>query len=88
MKMSVPSSSFSRAIPWSRSVGKSRKLRIIGVVGILFFVLFSVSGFFILPPYAKKVAIAKLSEQLGRQVSIEAVSLNPYTLEATIRGLE
>ncbi len=86
--MSDGRSTFAKLIAWLRNVGNSRKLRIIGIITILFFVIFSVSGFFILPPYVKKVATAKLSEQLGRQVSIEAVKLNPYTLEATISGFE
>ena len=81
-------SSFSRVITGLRNSGKSRKTRIAGIIALLFFFLFSITGFFILPPYVKKVAISKLSEQLGRQVSIEAVSLNPYSLEATIRGVE
>src|ERR1700690_3720893 len=69
-------------------LGKSRKVRILAISVLLFFISFTVIGFFVLPPYIKKTAVAKLSEQLGRQVSIETVSLNPYTLEATIRGLE
>ena len=69
-------------------LGKSRKVRIIAISTLLFLIFFTVIGFFILPPYVKKVAIAKLSEKLGRQVSIEAVSLNPYSLEATIKGVE
>lgn len=66
----------------------SRRVRIAGIAALIFFLLFSVTGFFILPPYAKKLAVAKLSEQLGRRVSIEAISINPYYLEATIRGFE
>jgi len=71
-----------------RKYGKSRRVRIAGILVLLFFIVFSVVGFYILPPYIKKTAMAKLSEQLGRQVSIEAVTLNPYTWEATVKGFE
>jgi hypothetical protein len=86
--MNATPSISSKVLAGFRKSVKSRKLRIIGIIVLFFFVLFSVTGFFILPPYVKKTAIAKLSERLGRQVSIEAVSLNPYSLEATIKGVE
>jgi len=67
---------------------KTRRAKTIGISALVFFVLFSVTGFFILPPYIKHLAMEKLSEQLGRRVSIDSVSLNPYSLAATIRGFE
>ena len=67
---------------------KTRRARIIAIIALVLFVLFTVIGFFLLPPYVKQVAVVKLSEQLGRRVSIESVKLNPYSLAATIRGLE
>ena len=53
-----------------------------------FFFLYTIGGFFILPPYLKKLAMEKLSEQLGRKVIIESVSLNPFALSAVIKGFE
>jgi uncharacterized protein involved in outer membrane biogenesis len=67
---------------------KTRRAKTIGIAALVFFALYSVGGFFILPPYIKHLAMEKLSEQLGRRVSIDSVSLNPYTLAATIRGFE
>jgi flagellar motor protein MotB len=67
---------------------KTRRAKTIGIAALVFLALFSVTGFFILPPYIKHLAMEKLSEQLGRRVSIDSVSLNPYTLAATIRGFE
>ncbi len=81
-------SSFPKRLDRLNRLGKSRKVRIIAISTLLFLIFFTVIGFFVLPPYIKKTAVAKLSEELGRQVSIEGVSLNPYTLEATISGLE
>jgi hypothetical protein len=67
---------------------KNRKLRIASLVILLFFVVFSITGFFILPPYVKKIAVEKLSEQLGRQVYLSSVSINPYTLSIILKGFE
>jgi len=66
---------------------RTRRVKIIGIVALVFFIIFSVTGFFILPPYVKSIAVEKLREQLGRTVTIRSVSLNPYTLSATINGL-
>ena len=67
---------------------KTRKARILGIIALIFFILFSITGFFILPPYVKRVATEKLTEQLGRRVSMDSVSLNPYSLGVTINGFE
>ena len=66
----------------------SRKARITSIIVFLLFFLYTIAGFFILPPYLKKTAEEKLSEQLGRRVTIESVSLNPYVLSAVIKGFE
>src|SRR6476659_5075818 len=41
----------------------------------------------IAPPIAKKVIVSKLSETLGRKVEVDGLSVNPYTLEATVKGV-
>jgi uncharacterized protein involved in outer membrane biogenesis len=66
----------------------SRKARITGIVVLLFFFLYTIAGFFILPPYLKKTAVEMLSEKLGRRVTIDSVSLNPFALSAVIKGFE
>ena len=50
-------------------------------------ILYAVVGFFILPPIVRGVAEKQLSQQLGREVSIEKVQINPFVLSATVRGL-
>jgi len=69
-------------------INLSRKVKITGIIALLIFFLYTIAGFFILPPYIKKLAMEKLSEQLGRRVIIESVSLNPYTLSTTVKGFE
>lgn len=66
----------------------SRKARNAGIIVFLLFFLYTIAGFFILPPYLKKAAMEKLSEELGRRVTIDSVSLNPYVLSAAIKGFE
>lgn len=48
--------------------------------------LYAVTGFLILPPILRSQATQKLSEALHRPVSIEKISVNPFTLSATVRG--
>ena len=45
-----------------------------------------VAGFLIAPPLVRSVAQSTLSDLLHRPVSIEGVSINPYTLSAEVRG--
>lgn len=55
--------------------------------GLIFLVLFTVIGFFVLPPIVKSVALEKLSEKLKREVLIRNVKINPFMLSLTIQGL-
>jgi hypothetical protein len=58
------------------------------IVGLLFFfIVYTLTGFFILPPVLKSVLAKKLIENLHRTVTIEDVDINPYILSARIRGL-
>src|SRR5690349_4055708 len=58
---------------------------VLWIAGAMLF--YTLAGFFILPPIVRAVAIKQLSSALDRQVTIQKVKLNPYTLSATIRGL-
>ncbi|HAR97205.1 MAG TPA: hypothetical protein DCR97_14775 [Deltaproteobacteria bacterium] len=49
-----------------------------------FFVLFTIVGFFALPPIIKSVLTKKLSQVLHRQVTVGQVKVNPYTLTVRI----
>jgi len=54
---------------------------------IIFFVLFTLLGFFVLPPILKSILTKKLSENLHRSVTINQIKINPYALSVAVRGL-
>ncbi len=56
-----------------------------GVVAALF-TLFGLLGYFWLPGYAKNQLETLLSETLDRPVTVQAIEVQPYTLEVTVRG--
>jgi len=51
-----------------------------------FLVLFTLFGFFILPPVLNSVLVKKLSENLHRQVTIQKIKINPYALTLDVKG--
>jgi len=53
---------------------------------MIFFVVFTLVGFFVVPPVLKSILTKKLSETLHREVTIRQIKINPYTLSATARG--
>ncbi len=58
--------------------------RLLIVVALL--ALFTVTGFFILPPIVKSQLEQRASAALGRRVTVEKVRLNPYTLALTLEN--
>ena len=46
--------------------------------------VFTIVGFFVIPPIAKSLLEKRLSAELGRQVTVEKIRLNPYTLSVTL----
>ncbi len=54
---------------------------------IIFFIAYTIIGFFILPPIIRMIAVNKIEENLNRQASIDKISLNPYALSLSINGL-
>ncbi len=52
------------------------------------FVLFSVAGFFVLPPIIKAQAEKRLSAELGRTVTLGKVRVNPYLLSLALQDLD
>jgi len=58
---------------------------LIGIV--VFFLFFTLIGFFALPPVLKFILVNKLSENLLREVTITQIKVNPYVLSLTVRGL-
>ena len=69
---------------WDSLSPRRRKL-LFWVAGLLLF--YTVTGFLILPPIIRAVAVKQLSKQLDREVAIQKVKLNPFVLSTTIRGM-
>jgi uncharacterized protein involved in outer membrane biogenesis len=55
---------------------------------LIVFVVFTITGFFILPPVIKSVLLSKLSEKLQRPVTIQKLKINPFMLSVDIKGFE
>ncbi|HUL55165.1 MAG TPA: DUF748 domain-containing protein [Opitutaceae bacterium] len=51
-------------------------------------VLYTVVGFFVLPPIARAQLVKRLSAELGRPVALGKVRLNPYALSVTLENLD
>lgn len=49
-------------------------------------VVYTLAGFVILPSVIKPFMMKKLSELVGRQVTVERVEVNPFALSVTIKG--
>lgn len=52
-----------------------------------FLVLFTIVGFFVLPPVVKSLLVKKLSQALHREVTVREVRVNPYTLTVSVGGV-
>jgi hypothetical protein len=49
-------------------------------------VVYAVVGFFVVPVFAKKFIVETARERTGREVKVEELLCNPFTLSLTIRG--
>ncbi len=63
------------------------RLRKALIGGVIFLVLFTITGFFVVPPILKSVLISNLSEKLHREVTIQKIRVNPFMLSVDIRGV-
>jgi len=54
-------------------------------LGLVLF--YTVTGFLILPPIIRSVAVSQISKQLGREGSIQQIKINPYAMSVSVRGL-
>jgi len=59
---------------------------VIGAAVVLF--LFTVIGFFVVPPLVKSFLLDNVSQQLHRKVTLSDVGFNPFTLTLTLKGIE
>jgi hypothetical protein len=68
-----------------RGLSRPRKGAIVAGILIL---LYAILGFLIAPPILKSQFSSRISEHLGRPVTIEQVRMNPFALSLTVRGFE
>jgi hypothetical protein len=54
---------------------------------VLVFVLYVLIGFLVVPWVAERILVNTAQEKLGREVTVEKIECNPFTLSLTIRGL-
>ncbi|MCP5268889.1 MAG: DUF748 domain-containing protein [Zoogloeaceae bacterium] len=71
----------------SRSIASDPRTRRWGKRFAVFMMVLGVLGFFVVPPLLKSVLLDKLGTALNRDVLIESISINPYTLTATATGV-
>lgn len=65
----------------------SMNLKKYGLRVLLTVLVLSALGFFALPPLIKSTLVEKLSEALHRPVTVDSISINPYTLSLQVVGL-
>jgi Domain of Unknown Function (DUF748) len=82
--------SFARRQPSSALRPQSRRALFFWrvVLGLaVFLVLFTVVGFFVVPPLARYYLAKELTALLDRQVTVEEVDVNPFSMVAAVKGL-
>lgn len=62
-------------------------LKKIILIPAIIMVLYTLAGFFLIPVLGRNILCKSLSKTLNRQVTIERIAINPYSLTATIEGL-
>jgi hypothetical protein len=53
-------------------------------VAVILVSVFTIVGFFVLPPVAKSQLQKRLSAELGRRVTVDKIRVNPYALSVTL----
>jgi uncharacterized protein involved in outer membrane biogenesis len=73
-----------------REGSKTKKIKYLKKIAIwssIILAIYTICGFFILPPILKSVSVKKLKENLNRDVTIQDIKINPYKLSISIKGL-
>lgn len=66
---------------------RSHRLRTVGLSLLGVVAVYGLVGAVLVPPVAKHLVEKKMGERLGRAVTLESVSVNPYTLRTALKGL-
>jgi uncharacterized protein involved in outer membrane biogenesis len=62
---------------------KRKKILLTGLASMAIFLIFTMA---ILPVIVRNQAVAAIEKETGRKISIQKVSINPFTLSVTVRG--
>jgi hypothetical protein len=73
--------------PRGVKTGGGRRWRKVLLAAGSAFALFSLLGFFVAPPLLKSYLLQRLSQYLERKVTIASITVNPYRLTASIKGV-
>ncbi|MCK8601700.1 DUF748 domain-containing protein [Desulfoferrobacter suflitae] len=75
-------------IRFPKRLGQLNRLQQLGLALLLLLLLYSGTGFLVLPAIIKALLVKNVSEQTGRQVAIEKLYLNPFALTVQIDGFD
>lgn len=73
--------------PSADSPSVRARLKRIGLWVAGIFLAFGLFGYFAGPPLAKSILVKQLSKELGRDVAIGDIDINPYALTARVAGM-
>jgi uncharacterized protein involved in outer membrane biogenesis len=69
-----------------REIGSKPSVKKAAAATLIFFFVFSITGFLVLPPVLKSLLTKQFSKELHREVTIRQIKVNPFMLSVTIRG--
>ena len=84
----VAAESGKRALSWTGSQLRVRRIRWVLYGLAVAVVLFAALGFFVVPPILKGYLERTLARELHRPVTIQAVSFDPFNLNTTVKGVD
>ena len=71
-----------------RSIAKRSGAKKTAMIAAAVLCFYAVAGFLVVPAIIKSKAPAIIEEQLGRQVTVNQIRLNPFALSLTVRGFD
>lgn len=74
-------------MPLPDKLKRWKRLQKVILVLLSLIVLYTICGFFVLPPVLQSVLQKDLSRKLHRKVTIQTVAVNPYVLSLTLKNL-
>ena len=71
-----------------RSIAKRSGAKKTAMIAAIVLCFYAVAGFLVVPAIIKSKAPAIIEQQLGRQVTVNQIRLNPFALSLTVRGFD